>query len=151
MVNEIFWLLENNGETGIERISSYKLRLPFKVCMKKNLFADSEGSIIFDVFRSDTPSHIAVNNKAGVAIDWAELDKDTCGKIYDILKKVRSDEYAKLVELTNNLRDVENYIREDMDVICDDTMLEYAQENLDKVRKAIALAESLMTVKLEKE
>ena len=147
MVNELFWLLENNGETGCERIIQYKkLRLPFKVCMKNNLFNNNDENLIWDVFRSDTHSHVAVNNKAGLTVDWMDLDTNTCKKIFNIIKKVRSDDYNKLVQIHNNLQDVKGYLEEDMDAICDDEMREYAGNNLIKLNKAIQMMTELMKI-----
>ena len=142
MVNELFWLLENNGETGCERIFSHKkIRLPFKVCIKNNLVVNKDESLIYDVFRSDTPSHIAVNNKTGVTVDWMDLDTDTCNKIFNIAKKVRSDEYNKLVQVLENLQEVRACLESDKgDMAKDDGC------NRTKLDKAIQMINELMKI-----
>ncbi len=142
MVNELFWLLENNGETGCERIFSHKkVRLPFLVCIKNNLVANKDESLIYDVFRSDTPSRIAVNNKTGVTVDWMDLDTDTCNKIFNIVKKVRSDEYNKLVQVLENLQEVRACLESDKgDMDKDDGC------NRTKLDKAIQMINELMKI-----
>lgn len=114
--------------------------------MKNNLFNNNDENLIWDVFRSDTHSHVAVNNKAGLTVDWMDLDTDTCKKIFNIIKKVRSDDYNKLVQIHNNLQDVKGYLEEDMDAICDDEMREEAGNNMIKLNKAIQMITELMKI-----
>lgn len=50
----------------------------------------------------------------------------------------------KLAKVLNGLHAAENYLREDLDAICDNTMREYAEDALDRVDASIKEAEKLL-------
>ncbi len=50
----------------------------------------------------------------------------------------------KLAKVLNGLHAADNYLREDLDAICDDTMREYAEDALDRVDASIKEAEKLL-------
>ena len=50
----------------------------------------------------------------------------------------------KLAKVLNGLHAADNYLREDLDAICDDTMREYAEDALDRVDASIKDAEKLL-------
>lgn len=50
----------------------------------------------------------------------------------------------KLAKVLNGLHAADNYLREDLEAICDDTMRKYAEDALDRVDASIKEAESLL-------
>ena len=50
----------------------------------------------------------------------------------------------KLAKVLNGLHAADNYLREDLDAICDDMMREYAEDALDRVDASIKEAEKLL-------
>lgn len=50
----------------------------------------------------------------------------------------------KLAKVLNGLHAADNYLREDLDAICDNTMREYAEDALDRVDASIKEAEKLL-------
>lgn len=50
----------------------------------------------------------------------------------------------ELAKVLSGLHAADNYLREDLDAICDDTMREYAEDALDRVNASIKEAEKLL-------
>lgn len=50
----------------------------------------------------------------------------------------------KLAKILNGLHAVDNYLREDLDAICDDSMREYAEDALGRVGSSIKEADKLL-------
>lgn len=50
----------------------------------------------------------------------------------------------KLAKILNGLHAVDNYLREDLDAICDDSMREYAEDVLGRVGSSIKEADKLL-------